>query len=106
LKTLVVRLDTPIPVDINYDTLVVEAGVLHIYPDVYSRGTNQPARLRAKLEAAKIDVSNLKNETIKKMLRRVTRHLQFVVETRSIAEGRALEDGKVIPLIPKPQGNR
>jgi hypothetical protein len=103
LKTLVVRLDSPIPVDINYDTIVVEAGVLHIYPDVYSKGTNQPARLRAKLEAAKLDVSNLKNETIKKMLRKVTRRTQFVVETRSIAEGRALEDGQVLPLIPRRQ---
>ena len=101
LKTLVVRLDAPIPVDINYDTLVIEDGVLHIYPDVYGRGTNRPAQLRAELEAAKIDVSNLNNETIKKMLRKVSRHTQFVVETRSIAEGRALEDGKVLPLIPK-----
>jgi hypothetical protein len=100
-KTLVLRLDTPIPVDINYDTLVVEDGVLHIYPDVYSKGTNQPARLRAKLEAAQVDVSNLKNETLKKMLRKVNRRTQFVVETRSIAEGRALTDGQVLPLIPK-----
>jgi hypothetical protein len=100
-KTLVLRLDTPIPVDINYDTLVVEDGVLHIYPDVYSKGTNQPARLRAKLEAAQVDVSNLKNETLKKMLRKVNRRTQFVVETRSIAAGRALSDGKILPLIPK-----
>lgn len=100
-KTLVVRLDTPLPVDINYDTLVVEAGVLHIYPDVYGKGTNQPARLRAKLEAANVDVSNLKTETLKKMLRKVNRRTQFVVETQSIAEGRALSDGRILPLIPK-----
>src|ERR1043166_7825873 len=100
-KTLVVRFDSPLSVDINYDTLVIENGALHIYPDVYSRGTNQPARLRAILEAANVDVSNLKNETLKKMLRKVTRRTQFVVETSSIAAGRALEDGKVLPLIPK-----
>jgi hypothetical protein len=101
LKTLVVRLDAPLSVDINYDTLVVEDGMLHIYPDVYSHGTNTPARLRADLEAAQVDVSNLKNETIRKMLRKATRRTQFVVETRSIAEGRALSDGHTIPLIPK-----
>jgi hypothetical protein len=100
-KTLVVRFDSPLTVDINYDTMVIEDGRLHIYPDVYGRGTNQPARLRATLEAAKIDVSNLKNETLKKMLRKATRRTQFVVETSSIAAGRALEDGKILPLIPK-----
>ena len=101
LKTLVVKLDEPVPVDINYDTLVVEDGVLHIYPDVYDKGTNRPARLRAKLQAANIDVSNLQDETIRKMLRKVGRHTQFVVEKASIEQGRALADGHVVPLIPK-----
>ncbi|MGH9928956.1 MAG: L,D-transpeptidase [Pyrinomonadaceae bacterium] len=101
LRTLVVRLEEPVPVDINYDTLVVEDGVLHIYPDVYDRGTNRPAQLRAELQAANIDVLNLKDETIKKMLRKVTRRTEFVVETSSITAGRALEDGRVVPLIPK-----
>ncbi|HEV7683230.1 MAG TPA: L,D-transpeptidase [Pyrinomonadaceae bacterium] len=100
-KTLVVRLEEPVPMDINYDTLVVEDGVLHIYPDVYQRGTNRPAQLRAELQEANVDVSNLKDDTIRKMLRKVNRRSQFVVETRSIAEGRALEDGKVVPLIPR-----
>ena len=101
LKTLVVRLDEPVPVDINYDTLVVEEGVLHIYPDVYGKGTNRPALLRAELQAANVDVSNLTDETIKKMLRKVNRRIQFVVEKSSIEQGRALEDGHVLPLIPK-----
>ena len=103
LKMLVVRLDEPVPMDINYDTLVVEDGVLHIYPDVYGRGTNRPAFLRAELQAANIDVSNLKDETLKKMLRKVTSHKQFVVEKSSIEQGRALQDGHVVPLIPKRQ---
>ncbi|MGH9871469.1 MAG: L,D-transpeptidase [Pyrinomonadaceae bacterium] len=101
LKTLVVRLNEPVPVDINYDTLVVEEGVLHIYPDVYGRGTNRPSQLRAELQAANIDISNLKDDTLKKMLRKVSRHTQFVVEKSSIEQGRALQDGRVIPLIPK-----
>lgn len=105
-RMLVVRLEEPVPVDINYDTLVVEEGVLHIYPDVYARGTNRPARLRAELQASNIDASNLSEETIKRMLRRVTRHTQFVVDTRSIAEGRALEDGRVLPLIPKVESRK
>jgi hypothetical protein len=105
-RTLVVRLEEPVLVDINYDTLVVEAGVLHIYPDVYDRGTNRPSRLRAELESSGVDVSNLKESTLKRMLSRVTRRTQFVVETQSIVEGHALEEGRLIPLIPKAEGKK
>jgi len=100
-RTLVVRIPEAVPVDINYDTLVVEEGVLHIYPDVYDRGMNRPARLRAELQADNVDPANLSAATIKQMLRKVTRRTQLVVDTRSIAEGRALEDGRVLPLIPR-----
>ncbi len=102
-RMLVVRLDNPVPVDINYDTLVVEAGVLHIYPDVYGRGTNRAAKLRAKLLAANVDVKTLNEKTLKRILSRVTRRTQFVVEISSIAEGRALSDGRSLPLIPRRQ---
>jgi uncharacterized protein (DUF1778 family) len=106
-RMLVVRLDEPVPVDINYDTLVVEDGVLHIYPDVYNRGTNRPAQLLAELQSSGIDDSNLSDSVIKKMLRKVTRRTQFVVEKSSIEQGRAIEDGQVIPLIPrKPKAPR
>jgi len=101
--TLVVRLDEPVPMDINYDTLVVEDGVLHIYPDVYDRGTNRPAQLRAELQASNVDVTNVKDETLRKMLRRVSSHTQFGVEKSSIEQGRALQDGRVVPLIPRRQ---
>jgi len=102
-QTLVVSLEEPVPVDINYDTLVVEGGVLHIYPDVYGRRTNLPKHLRAELESAGVDVSKVNEKLLRRMLAKATRRTQFVVETRSIAEGRALEDGKVIPLIPRRQ---
>jgi hypothetical protein len=105
-RTLVARIPEPVPVDINYDTLVVEEGLLHIYPDVYNRGTNRPARLRAELQGSSVDVSNLSDATIKRMLRKVTRRTQFVVETSSIAAGHALEDGRVLPLIPKAEGKK
>jgi hypothetical protein len=105
-RTLVVRLEEPVPVDINYDTLVVEAGVLHIYPDVYQRGTNRPSWLRAELESSGVDVSNLKDSILKRMLSKVTRRTQFVVETQAIADGHALEDGRLIPLIPKAEGKK
>lgn len=103
LRMLVVRLDQPVPVDINYDTIVVEEGVLHVYPDVYQRGTNRPAKLRAELQASNLDVSTLDDKTLRRILAKATRRTQFVVETSSVIEGRALEDGRVVPLIPRRQ---
>jgi hypothetical protein len=101
LRMFVVNLDEPVPVDINYDTLVVEQGVLHVYPDVYGRGTNRTTHLRAELQAANVDASVLSEKTLKQILARATRRTQFVVETRSIADGRAIADGRVLPLIPR-----
>jgi hypothetical protein len=98
-RTLVVQLEEPVPVDVNYDTLVVEGGVLYIYPDVYDRGTNLPARLRAELGSATVDVSNISEKTLKQMLSKARRRTRFVVETSSIEQGRALEEGRTIPLI-------
>jgi uncharacterized protein (DUF1778 family) len=105
-RTLVVHLDEPVPVKINYDTLVVEEGVLHVYPDVYDRGTNRPWKLRAELQAANVDEASLTEKTLKQILSKVTRRTQFVVEVRSIAAGRAMEDGRALPLIPKAVAHR
>ncbi len=105
-RTLVVTLEKPVPVDINYDTLVVEGGVLHIYPDVYDHGTNRSSQLRAELESSGVNVSRLDEKTMKRMLSKVTRRTQFVVETSSIEQGRALEDGRTISLIPKAEGKK
>ena len=101
-KTLAAQLDPPVVVDINYDTAVVEGGQLHLYPDVYGRNTATVGRVRAELEASGVDASGLDEETLRQMLARVTRKQQFVVDVRSIEEGRALEDGRTLPLVEQP----
>lgn len=98
-RMLVVELEQPVSVDINYDTLVVEGGLLHIFPDVYERSLNRPWHLRRELESSGVDASNLDDDTMKRMLARVNRRMQFVVDTSSIEQGRALEDGRLLPLI-------
>ena len=98
-RPLVAELDPPLPAEIDYDTLVVEDRVLHIYPDVYERGTNTVMRLRAELEASRVNVSHLDDETLRQMIAQVTRRTQFIVATSSIEEGRALEDGRAVPLL-------
>lgn len=98
-RTLTARLEEPLVVDINYDTQVVEEGVLYLYPDVYARGTLTVESVRAELEASGAEISNLDDRTIRRMIQRVTRNTMFVVNVSSIAENRALTDGRTRPLV-------
>ena len=99
-NTLVAKLVDPLVVDINYDTHVTERGVLNLYADVYNRGTNTPAHLRTELEEHGLDTAALDDATLKKLLARPTRQRKFVVSLDSIAAGRALDDGRFVPVIP------
>lgn len=105
-KTLSVALDEPLEFDINYDTLVVEGGVLYIYPDVYDRRTNTVARLRDELRTSGVDLSNVDDAELEKMLASVTRRTKFVVPVASIRQGRALADGRAEPLLGSPKPAR
>lgn len=100
-RMLVINLDEPILVDINYDTLVVEDDILRIYPDVYARGTNRLARLRAELESAHVNLANVTDAALRKLLARSTRRTVFLAPVSSIEQGLGVEDGKQVPLIPR-----
>jgi lipoprotein-anchoring transpeptidase ErfK/SrfK len=58
-KTRVVKLDRVVPVELRYETIVVEDGKLHIYRDVYDQDTNTEANLRAVLEANGVKFEDL-----------------------------------------------
>ena len=98
-RTLVAKLDEPLVVDVNYDTQVVEGGQLHLYADVYGRGTNTPERLRAELEENGVDASSLGDAALKKLLSRATQRQKFVVSLESVAAGRALAEGRHVPIV-------
>lgn len=61
-KTKVVKLDRAVPVELRYETIVVEDGKLHIYRDVYDQDTNTEENLRAVLEANGIKLEDLNEE--------------------------------------------
>jgi len=98
-KTLVAELEPVIPVEITYDTLVVEAGKLHIYPDVYDLKKNTIENLRAELRSSGVDAPDLSDETLKKMLALVVSKKQFVVSVKNIEAGRALLRGQTIAVV-------
>ncbi len=50
-KTKTVKLDKVVPIELRYETIVLEDGKLHIYKDVYAQDTNTEENLRRVLEA-------------------------------------------------------
>jgi len=58
-ETKDVKLKTPVQVELRYETIVVENGVLKIYRDVYERGTNTEENLRRVLDAQGVSLDSL-----------------------------------------------
>ena len=96
---LVIKLDAPLIVDISYDTQVVEGGNLHLYPDVYNKNTNTLENVRAELQEAHVDPSKVDDDTLRKMLGRVTTKEEFVVSVADIQANHTLTAGRTQPLI-------
>ncbi|MEJ7618828.1 MAG: L,D-transpeptidase [Pyrinomonadaceae bacterium] len=58
-ETKNLKLEKPVPVDLRYETIVAEDGRLHIYRDVYDRGTNTEENLRSVFEAQGLSLDEL-----------------------------------------------
>jgi lipoprotein-anchoring transpeptidase ErfK/SrfK len=58
-ETKQVKLSSPVPVELRYETIVVEDGKLHVYRDVYDKGTNTEENLRRVLEAFGVRLEDL-----------------------------------------------
>lgn len=107
-NTLVAPIEPGLPVEITYDTMVIEGGKLHIYPDVYQNKRNTIAYLSAELESNNVDASNLTEAEMKKMIAAAKGRNQFVVSVADIEAGRALRGGTIVPVVgqtprPKPK---
>ena len=61
-QTKQIKLDQPVPVELRYETIIVEDGKLHIYRDVYDQETNSEENLRAVLEANGVRLDDLTEE--------------------------------------------
>lgn len=61
-ETKTVKLDQVIPVELRYETIVLEDGKLHIYKDVYGHDTNTEENLRSVLEAQGVKLEDLSAE--------------------------------------------
>lgn len=61
-QTKTVKLNNVIPVELRYETIVLEDGKLHIYKDVYSQDTNTEENLRSVLEAQGVKFDDLSEQ--------------------------------------------
>jgi len=58
-ETKSVKLGDPVPVELRYETIVVEDGNLQIYRDVYDRDTNTEEHLRSVLQSNGVTLEQL-----------------------------------------------
>lgn len=61
-RTEVVKLGSPVPVELRYETIVVQDGQLHVYRDVYDKGTNTEATLRSVLGVYGVKLEDLSQQ--------------------------------------------
>jgi hypothetical protein len=98
-NTFLVELPETLPIEITYDTLVVEEGLLRIYPDVYGYEKNTVENLREELQANGVDESSVDDATLLKMLGRAKNKRQFIIGIEDIKNGN-FAAGKTIPVLP------
>jgi hypothetical protein len=98
-KTLVAKIEPGLPVEITYDTMVIEGGTLHIYPDVYENKKNTVANLRAELRSSGVDDSYVKDSELRAMIAAAKGRNQFAVRVSEIEAGNAFRGGRVMPVI-------
>jgi lipoprotein-anchoring transpeptidase ErfK/SrfK len=86
-KTKTVKLNQAVPVELRYETIVLEDGQLHIYKDVYAQDTNTEENLRQVLEANGIrfeDLSEQQRTEILSALKDVKK--ETVIDISSVAK--------------------
>lgn len=71
-ETKQVPLSDPLAVELRYETIVVENGVLKLYRDVYERGTNTEDNLRRVLEHYGVSLERLQPDVRQKILDALT----------------------------------
>lgn len=99
-KTLIAELETPVPVELTYDTMVVETGQLRIYPDIYERKKNTVENLREELKSNNVDASAFDDKSLERMIKRANAKNQYVISLEKIRAG-DLAGGKSAPIIPR-----
>jgi lipoprotein-anchoring transpeptidase ErfK/SrfK len=102
-ETKNVKLSNPVPVELRYETIVAtNDGKLHVYRDVYDRGTNTEENLRRVLQAHGLTLEQLAEHERAQALEAV-RRMAFDATGRP-AEGDGVDNSNVVDK-PKPDAD-
>ena len=87
-KTQTVKLNQSVPVELRYETIVLEDGKLHIYRDVYAQDTNTEENLRRVLEAHGMKLEDLSEQQRSQILNALKSPVkkEIVVELGTVAQ--------------------
>ena len=103
-KTKSVKLDKVVPVELRYETIVLEDGKIHIYKDVYGQHTNTEENLRKVLEAQGSRLEDLSEQQRQQALDALKTPMktEFVIDVPQLAQkgypvAVNLDDGKGKP---------
>ena len=99
-KTLTVPMNPPLTVEITYDTIVVEDGKLHVYPDVYELKKNTVENVRAELKSNNIDDSLVTDAEIKRILNLAKGKKKYVAAVADLEAGKATSRGRYVAVLP------
>ena len=102
-KTYVVELEEKVELEVSYDAVVTENGVMSIYPDVYGYRDDLVADVRQELKDNDVDDENLTDATIKKMIARTRKGFRYAVNLNKIRNGKPLT-GKRLRIVPSRYG--
>jgi lipoprotein-anchoring transpeptidase ErfK/SrfK len=97
-RTQVVKLAATVPVELRYETIVVEDGKLHVYRDVYGLGTNTEDNLRRVLETYGVRLEDLSEQERSQALAALTQMARD-------AHGNPTDSGPVQPKGKSKTGN-
>ncbi|HEX7331468.1 MAG TPA: L,D-transpeptidase [Pyrinomonadaceae bacterium] len=87
-RTQTVKLNQTVPVELRYETIVLEDGKLHIYKDVYAQDTNTEENLRQVLDAHGVKLEDLSEQQRQQALDALKSDLkkEVVIDLGSIAQ--------------------
>lgn len=98
-KTLAVPIDPPLTVEITYDTIVVEDGKLHVYPDVYELKKNSLENVRAEMKSSGVDDSLVTDAEIKRILNLAKGKKKYVAAVADLEAGKATSRGRYVTVL-------
>jgi lipoprotein-anchoring transpeptidase ErfK/SrfK len=88
-ETHEIKLDETVPIELRYETIVIEDGKLYIYKDVYEQNTNTEENLRQVLQAHGTSLENLtdaERNAALNALKSVSRKKEVVVAMPSLTQ--------------------